>query len=71
MLPENSTLFCKYDGDLVAQRCHIVVLYVVASDPYLSRGHIVKTADQGDQTGFCASGRTDDTDRLAGTDVKM
>ena len=60
----------KYDGYLISQRGHIVVLYVAASDPYLSGCHIVKTADQGDQTGFCTSGRTDDTDRLAGTDVK-
>ena len=47
-----------------------LVLSFAASGHHLSGCHIVKTADQGDQTGFCTSGRTDDTDRLAGTDVK-
>ena len=61
----------EYHGHLIAQSIQIIVSHIHTAYQNFSGGHIIKTRDQIDQTGFCATGSTEDTDRLPGMDIQV
>ena len=64
MLPLKTDGALLYDSDLVVDFLIGKLFYIASIQFNGSAGYIIETGDQADQSGFSASGTTDDTDCL-------
>src|SRR5699024_1760266 len=64
-------ILLQYDRHFITKHFHIVASDILSAHLDTSGSYIIKTADQIDQTGLCASGSSDNTDRLTGTDGQI
>ena len=60
-------ILLQHDRHFITKHFHIVASDILSAYLDTSGSYIIKTADQVDQTGFGATGSSDDTDRLTGT----
>ena len=61
----------QYHGHLITKSLQIITSYVLATHIYSAFIHIIKTADQVDQTGLRASGTAQNTNSLTGFDLQI